>query len=96
MDTLKAGDVKIRMPFEDYFLPIPENGEPKIKISSESSLVKFLKTSFHIFYPLSDSLTDQSKDLRSINAHLAVPLTSADKFTGFLTLTERPSSVLFS
>ncbi|MBW6473511.1 MAG: hypothetical protein K0B14_10330 [Anaerolineaceae bacterium] len=96
MDTLKAGDVKIWMPFEHYFLPIPVNGESNKKISSECALIKFLETNFQVFYPLSDNHTDQSKDLHSINAHLAVPLTSADKFTGFLTLTERPSEVLYS
>lgn len=96
MDTLKAGEVKIWIPFEHYFLPIPVNGESNKKISSESALVKFLKTNFHVFYPLTDNLTDQSKDLHSIDAQLAIPLTSADKFTGFLTLSDRPSGALFS
>jgi signal transduction histidine kinase len=96
MDTLKAGDVKIWMLVENHFQPVALNGLFHQKISRDSALVEFLRKISHVFYPLSDNISDQANELHAIGAHLAVSLKSADKFSGFLSLTERSSGVLYS
>jgi two-component system sensor histidine kinase DegS len=96
MNTLKAGDVKIWILVEDYFQPVSLNKHAHQKISKDSALVEFLRKNSRVFYPLSDNISDEAKELHAIGAHIAVSLKSADKFTGFLSLTERQSGVLYS